>query len=64
VGAAGARYGFQVARLRQGDLTSARQPLGLYGEEIDPAANRHLGNDPQALIYAALLQAALSLRGP
>jgi GH15 family glucan-1,4-alpha-glucosidase len=42
-------------------LISLANPLGLYGEEMDPATNVHLGNYPQALTHAALLQAALSL---
>jgi hypothetical protein len=29
---------------------------------MDPATQRHLGNYPQALTHAALLQASLSLR--
>lgn len=44
------------------DLCALASPLGLYAEEMDPATNRHLGNYPQALTHAALLQAALSLR--
>ncbi len=46
------------------ELCALASPLGLYGEEMDPASNRHLGNYPQALTHAALLQAALSLREP
>ncbi len=43
-------------------LLSRASPLGLYGEEIDPSTSQHLGNFPQALTHAALLQAVLSLR--
>ena len=44
------------------ELCALASPLGLYAEEMDPTTNRHLGNYPQALTHAALLQAALSLR--
>jgi GH15 family glucan-1,4-alpha-glucosidase len=46
------------------ELRALASPLGLYGEEMDSASHRHLGNYPQALTHAALLQAALSLREP
>ena len=55
-----------------GDLATARplfdalidlaSPLGLYAEEMDPTTHAHLGNYPQALTHAALIQAALAIR--
>jgi GH15 family glucan-1,4-alpha-glucosidase len=39
-------------------------PLGLFAEEMDPATRTQLGNFPQALTHAALLQAALALEAP
>ena len=45
------------------DLLGLAGPLGLFGEEIDPSSLEHLGNYPQALTHAALLQAAEALDG-
>jgi GH15 family glucan-1,4-alpha-glucosidase len=45
------------------DLVGLASPLGLYGEEMDPETHHHLGNYPQALTHAALVQAALALKG-
>jgi GH15 family glucan-1,4-alpha-glucosidase len=42
-------------------LLDHASPLGLYAEEADPATGAHLGNYPQALTHAALVQAALAL---
>jgi GH15 family glucan-1,4-alpha-glucosidase len=44
------------------DLLELASPLGLFAEEIDPATGAHLGNYPQALSHAAIVQAALALR--
>ena len=43
-------------------LLALASPLGLYAEEMDPSTDAHLGNYPQALTHAALIQAALALR--
>jgi len=43
-------------------LVQVATPLGLYAEEMDPTTLDHLGNFPQALTHAALIQAALALR--
>jgi GH15 family glucan-1,4-alpha-glucosidase len=43
-------------------LIGLASPLGLYAEEMDPSTHAHLGNFPQALTHAALVQAALALR--
>nr|WP_275587154.1 glycoside hydrolase family 15 protein [Micromonospora terminaliae] len=44
------------------ELLDHASPLGLYAEELDPATGAHLGNYPQTLTHAALVQAALAIR--
>lgn len=46
------------------ELLALGGPLGLFGEEMDPATGEHLGNYPQALTHAALVQAVLAVRTP
>jgi GH15 family glucan-1,4-alpha-glucosidase len=43
-------------------LLDRASPLDLYAEEMDPETGEQLGNYPQALTHAALIQAALALR--
>jgi GH15 family glucan-1,4-alpha-glucosidase len=49
------------ARALLDELLPLGGPLGLYGEEMDPATGEHLGNYPQALTHSALAQAVLAL---
>jgi GH15 family glucan-1,4-alpha-glucosidase len=43
------------------ELLALGGPLALFGEEIEPATGAHLGNYPQALTHAALVQAVFAL---
>jgi GH15 family glucan-1,4-alpha-glucosidase len=49
------------ARASFEDLCARSNDLGLFAEEMDPTTGAHLGNFPQALTHAALIQAALGL---
>jgi len=51
----------EEARALFEDLCSLSNDLGLFAEEIDPVTGSQLGNFPQALTHAALIQAALAL---
>lgn len=42
-------------------LLAIAGPLGLYPEEVDPASGTFLGNYPQALTHATMVQAVLAL---
>lgn len=44
------------------EMLGLANDLGLFAEEMDPQTHAHLGNFPQALTHAALVQAALALR--
>ncbi|AUI50209.1 glycoside hydrolase family 15 protein [Arthrobacter crystallopoietes] len=44
------------------EMLGLANDLGLFAEEMDPQTHAQLGNFPQALTHAALVQAALALR--
>ncbi|PVG81466.1 glycoside hydrolase family 15 protein [Nocardioides gansuensis] len=44
------------------EILALASPLGLFAEEMDPSTHHHLGNYPQALTHAAVVQAALAIR--
>jgi GH15 family glucan-1,4-alpha-glucosidase len=54
--------GIDAATTQLDELVRRASPLGLYSEEIDPVTGAFLGNHPQALSHAGLVQAALALR--
>ena len=52
----------EEARQLFDDLCRRSNHLGLFAEEMDPATGEHLGNFPQALTHAALVQAAVAIQ--
>ena len=50
------------AAQRFAELLGLANPLGLLPEEVDPTSHGYLGNYPQALSHAAVVQAALAIR--
>ncbi len=50
------------AHRRFDELIGLANPLGLFSEEVEPATGAFLGNYPQALTHAAVVQAALAIR--
>jgi GH15 family glucan-1,4-alpha-glucosidase len=44
-------------------LLALRNDVGLLSEEYDPAAQRMLGNFPQAFTHLSLIEAAITLSG-
>src|SRR6185312_15838753 len=54
----------EVAEVLLDDLLALGGPLGLFGEEMDPATGEQLGNYPQALTHSALVQAVFALDRP
>jgi GH15 family glucan-1,4-alpha-glucosidase len=52
----------EEARTLFEDLCSRSNDLGLFAEEIDPVTGSQLGDFPQALTHAALIQAAVALQ--
>ena len=52
----------EAAAALMDQLVNLSSPLGLFAEEMDPQTRSHLGNYPQALTHAALVQAALAIR--
>jgi len=57
----------RVGRLQEAqgllqDMCSRSNAVGLYAEQMDPSSGEQLGNFPQALTHAALIQAAFAIQ--